>query len=788
MGLCRYSYLMPDITGQKSILIKTKPYLVLFCFVLLLNVNHVAFCHKDAVLTPVTGLNEFIIQERVLLIPDQDFYLAGENINFYALTIDAALQIPVDLSAILYVELLDQDNSVVNSTKILLKNGEAINSLSLPRQLKTGFYHIRAYTNYMKNFGPGTFFMKRMKIVNPFYAIDYGNSNNVFTEKFNLKVVVEGGKMIYGIKNKLAFFSPGSFKRLFVRLYKNDSILAETNAEKGWGTFTLTPETDGDYRIEAISHSLEKTTVNLKHIDRKGVACKLDSVVNNKVFINVVAKAFDKFPLTVYIDNNGIVYEYSEKLYGNANKRCLQVPYGLNKIFVTDNTNNEVSYRLAYVKPESQMDIAADISKQKAQPGDSVDINFSSNSPDSVNYLLAVKIGDINTAVSFPGLVESAIFAASVASLTNEKSAEELIMQHEVNLNDYLLKFTKGEIRDIQPKNIQYLPETTHDIVTGRIIKKSGGNPAAHKIVYQAFVDSICWVNHSKTDNQGRFVFSLPFDYQGNELVITVKDSTTDYSIEMEDEFYPYFLKLEKEKYYPDSSLKDIIESRMLILQVNDAYSGQIRKRGPDRPSLRFYGYPDKEYQFRDYQDLVNFEEFVFEIVKEAGIDRVRKNGIKVLYETTYNVIGDNPLFLLDGIPLSNSNQLAGIPTKELESVRIVTDRFFFGSDVYDGIMDITSNSKSFNLIDMEKNSARTVFVPVKISKGERQLSDTRTPDYQSVIYFNKIKTAHGTGKVKLKVPHNRGNYSFGIFGYNKTGEWGYKNIYNALSIEFINK
>jgi hypothetical protein len=758
----------------------------LFLIVLILTVKNVAYCQTVTGLKPVTMAEDFQIQERVLLTLDQDLYLAGEHINFFALTFDAALQIPIDLSSILYVELLNQDNIVVNSIKILLNKGEGTNRLQIPRQLRTGYYYIRAYTNYMKNFGPGIFFIKKMKLVNPFYTILYKDENKSDSEELKLDIGHEGGKIIYGIENKIVFFNSNSINRVFVRLYKNDSVMAETETKNGFGVFVFTPVVNANYRIEAISGSIKKTTVKLKDFAQSGVICRLDSVVNNRAYLKVITQNFDKFPLSVFIDNNGIVYEYNKKLYNPETLLKIELPAGLNKIMLKNGMDEEVSYRLVYIEPEAKLNINAQINKQKATPEDSVIVQLKSNTSDSINYVVTLNLGNANTALSLPELIKSTLFTTSIALLTNNISVDELknASNDLENINDYILKFRKSEKNNANLDKIHYLPETTHDIIAGSVWEKSERSPAGNKIVYQAFVDSICWINHGKTDSLGRFIFALPFNYQGSELVITVKDTTEDYIIEFENEFYPYFLKADKENYYPDSSLKDIIESRMLNLQVNDAYSELQKRTQPIRSSLRFYGYPNTEYKFRDYIDLVNLEEFAFEIVKETGVDRIRKRGIKVLYETTYNVIGDNPLFIFDGIPLFRSDDLALIPTEKLESIRIVTNKFFFGSEIYDGVIDITSNTKSFDLVDIDKNSIRVTFSPLVTSNEDYyQQSGFRMPRYISDIYFNKINPASGYGEIKLKLPQNAGNYSLNAFGYTKTGEWGYLTIPDAISI-----
>lgn len=734
----------------------------------------------------LTRAEDFKIQERVLLTLDQDFYLAGESVNFFALTFDAALQIPIEFSSILYVELFNQDNNVINAKKFLLKRGEGIYYLNIPRQLETGYYYVRAYTNYMKNFGPGAFFTKRIKIVNPFYKIKYSNSAGNRPTEMRLNISAEGGSMLYGIQNKLAFHTSNANDSVLARLYKNDSIVGEVNTQNGFGIFNFTPTVNSNYKIEVVSVNRKKAVVELKNIVHSGVICKLDSLNNSDAYLNVITKNFDRFPLTVFVENNGILYEYTNIITQPETSLKIALPQGINRIIVKTSLHEVVSERLIYVKPDIKLKFTAKLDKPNAFQGDSVTLSIRSNTNDSIQYLVALNLGTSETSPPIQELIESSLFSSSLASLTDTFTASELhyISSNTRNINDYILKYQPAKPINARMEKIDYLPEIVNDIVTGSVRQLSDQSLAIDKSIYLAFIDSICWINRSKTDSFGKFTANVPFDYQGNNLIISVKDSIGSYSIRFDDEFYPDFLNVSKEKYFPDSSLRQTIESRMLNLQVNDAYAELRKEIKPLRSTLRFYGYPDSEYKFKKYVNLPNLEEFILEIVNRATIvKRKKKSFIKVLAKGKNEITGDNPMIIFDGIPIRDVGNLTAISSEKLESIRIVSDKFFFGTDIFDGIIDITSNARSFDLLDLDRNSTRVLFNPVISAKDNYQPQESRMPDYKSSIYFNRINSASGSEDIRMRLPQNSGNYSLYIFGYKKDGEWGVFQISNILKI-----
>jgi len=752
---------------------------------LFLAVKVIVCCQISPDLKLVTQTKDYKIQERVLLTFDQDFYLAGESINFAALTFDAAIQIPINFSSILYVELFNQDNNVIAAKKYELNNGEGLNSITIPRQLETGYYYVRAYTNFMKNFGQGIFATKRIKVVNPFTRIRYQDNTEDASKKMQLTTSIEGGKLIYGISNKIAFHTTILNNRILALLYKNDSVIAQIESKDGFGIFNLTPTISNKYRIEAVSTNKEKVSVELGNIVQSGVICKLDSVNNRAAYLKVVSKNYDKFPISVFIENNSFLYEYTSKVNNSETSLQIALPVGLNKIILKNNNQEEVSERFVYIEPESTIKITAKTDKLKAMPNDSIVINLSSDSKDSIQYVVGMTLGNKETAPSLQELMEGTLYNSAIYTFTNKISVNEqqYIFSNKKHINDFLLKLQNTESINNRENKIVYFPEINMDIISGSVSRSIDNSRAANKTLNLAFVDSICMMYRSKTDTVGNFVASLPVRFQQNNLIVTLKDTTDNYLIKLDDEFYSGFSKIVKDNYYPDSTLKDIIQLRMLNMQVSDAYS-EHTKNVKSRSALRFYGYPDSEYKFKKYK-TPNLEEFINEIVDNTRvIEKEKQLYISVFGNTSKNSIGDNPLIILDGIPLIRTKNIALIPSEKLESIRVIHNKLFWGLDVYDGVVDITSNSKKFDLIDLDKNSVRVIFNPVITERNNFIQLNPRTPNYISNVYYNIVTSDTDGKRIKIQLPQNTGSYSISVFGYTKNGNWGSIIVPNALTIK----
>jgi hypothetical protein len=114
-------------------------------------------------------------QEKVHLHLDKPYYAIGDDIWFKAYVTDTKTASLTTLSQILYVELIDERDSLKQQLKLPLLNGIGWSDFKLPDSLSEGNYRIRAYTQLMRNAGPDFFFDKTIKIGNSW-------ANKVFTK------------------------------------------------------------------------------------------------------------------------------------------------------------------------------------------------------------------------------------------------------------------------------------------------------------------------------------------------------------------------------------------------------------------------------------------------------------------------------------------------------------------------------------------------------------------------------------------------------------------------------
>ena len=102
--------------------------------------------------------------EKVYLHFDKPYYSVGDTIWFKAyLTMDQNL--PSLLSKIVYVDIISNRDSLIQTIKLPATSGAAYGNIPLsPGTYQQGNYHIKAYTLWMANFGDDYFFSKNIPI------------------------------------------------------------------------------------------------------------------------------------------------------------------------------------------------------------------------------------------------------------------------------------------------------------------------------------------------------------------------------------------------------------------------------------------------------------------------------------------------------------------------------------------------------------------------------------------------------------------------------------------------
>ena len=250
----------------------------------------------------INHFNRLCPQEKVYLHFDNTAYFQGETIWFSATVLKATEGTAAD-SKVLYVELLSPTGIVLRQHKLQVIDGRCHGSLPLVDAsveeanekrgvlgYPSGYYEVRAYTRAMLNFDAHGCFSRVFPVYKaPEKEGDYSNPElEVYSAKgierpeterpeaLNIDFLPEGGHLIAGVKNRIAFKATGkNGQGVTIETLTdgegNDIVLSPQH--RGMGSFLYTP-TERRPKVKA-RYEGKEYTFTLPKPEEEGYALRL---------------------------------------------------------------------------------------------------------------------------------------------------------------------------------------------------------------------------------------------------------------------------------------------------------------------------------------------------------------------------------------------------------------------------------------------------------------------------------------------------------------------------------
>lgn len=142
--------------------------ILFFCLLLLFWSNASAQIKVRTLVDSIDQVTKQWAAEKVYLHTDKPYYNIGDTIWFKAYVLDRALLASTTKSGLLYVELYNDSAEVVRRVSIRLIAGVGYAQIPLSEKIfLSGGYTLRAYTNWMQNFGGAYFYERRLYLGMP---------------------------------------------------------------------------------------------------------------------------------------------------------------------------------------------------------------------------------------------------------------------------------------------------------------------------------------------------------------------------------------------------------------------------------------------------------------------------------------------------------------------------------------------------------------------------------------------------------------------------------------------
>lgn len=721
-------------------------------------------------------------RETVWLETDRQVCLPGESLQFKAHLYEQDTYQLSCLSAALKCELLDPQGLPLEQLNLVLNQSEAEGVLHLPGDAPSGWYTLRAYTQWMRNFSSTDFARILIKVVNPTDLTS--QAGNEFLQPIQTRiypfeqelVVFMGRDSLQGIGVDAGFLNQSG-----------DTLCHFSTHGSGWARISgiradeidrvfLSGSTNRDY--EPKPRLFDPGRKEIRVNKEKG-----DWLIS----LNFLPPG-DKDSVQIFVHQSYQICWQGAFPGSTTEIRIPEelLPKGIFQISITGSQKELYATRLFSKSLHPSHPIGMDVPDGPFRFRNSYSIEVHPDKRLS-SYSVFVGLSDPYNPNDFhvPGLPGWS-FDYQIPNEEEAFQAWLLCHQYSENLVRALLFGEKPE----KAKQTFFAPETRSGVLTGRVIDRHTGKTSAHTGVSLSLLGD-SYFDATQTDSSGNFLFSLPGRFGRVDYILNTTDQTeNNLLIEVADNFdqlaenkLPVFWVSEDElEFLSKQSVKLQLES-IFAQPAGPAEKEQVMPETPDRKALAFYAPPDYRIEVDHYIRLANVREVIYEVVPNVAV----RESDSYAYIKVYN---DHPLsaqyetlVLLDGIPVSDQNTLLELAPERIEAIEVKNRLYVHGRRIFSSIVNFISPNRDYAGLDLPENSVLKTFLLPTISSRDTVAQKTEMssslPNLKSTLLWERSLAIPGK-RIIFTTGDASARYRIQVYGFSSDGEWFFNNkIFN---------
>lgn len=492
--------------------------------------------------------------EKVYLHFDNNSYYLGETLWFKAYVVTNGLR-RESVSKVLYVELWNQFGQQADEQLFEIENGVACGQLKLKKEMLPGYYEVRAYTRWMRNWGDLNYFSR----VFPCYAApsvpgEYKKELFNFSldlamkerpvnkyKKMEISFFPEGGNLVKGILSKVAFrvrAEKEPFPHISLKVYSAKDELLDTCSvmHDGMGWFRYTPsEKKGYVRFE---YKGKDYKFDLPDCEENGVCLSLSSPTADSLFFSLHRDSEMRIDtLTACLVACNRPYQ-AINIVTNDKKVDLSfpldgVPGGVAQLLLMTSTGKILCERMFFVnRPEKYLNISVDESTEVYRPRQKINLRIkvlgADKQPVSTDVSLVVRsvmdndlqkeTDNVRTNLLLSSELRGYIHRPEYYFLSNGN-----VRMEELDLLLAVQGWKKYNWENLFfPSQPSFLPERSLQLA-GRLKLMWSGRYLPNAEVNIMIRDSAVAMGSLHTDSLGNFVFPLPYLTGRTEVILQAR-------------------------------------------------------------------------------------------------------------------------------------------------------------------------------------------------------------------------------------------------------------------------
>lgn len=720
------------------------------------------------------------LQEKLYVHTDKNVYLAGEILWFKLYDVDASFHKALSVSSVAYVEILDNSNNAVLQAKVaLLNKGLGNGSITMPVTTRSGNYKLRAYTTWMKNFSPEFFFEKTITIINSQQATDL--PDQPIKARYDVQFFPEGGDLVNAVDSKIAFKAIdkdgiGVACSGEIKDDKGNTVTSFYTFKFGMGNFLLKPEEgrsytayvhmpDGSVASKPLPAALSSGyTMSVKAEDGFKVTVKAKTGANTApmVYLFVHTRQSVKAALTGTIQNGEANFILNKDVPGE----------GISHLTVFNSDRQPVCERLIFRYPDTlNISIAADQSTYATRKKINVDVTSSfkgkgiaANMSMAVYKLDSLQISEATGITDYiwltsdlQGNIESPSFYFDQSNDTAAQALDNLL------LTQGWRRFKWQDVLENKKPAFVYMPEINGHIVNGKILNNKTGQPTGGITAYLTVPGIRPQFKSAVSDSTGDIKFEVKEFYGAGSIIVQTGPADSNYHVDIATPFSVQYASHSLPAYTRPAKSPETLLENSIASQVQNIYTaGQFNNYLLTSDSMPFYYHASQTYLLDNYTRFTTIEEIFREYVPFVNVRR--RNGVYhlPLYNDVNAVLNEgsfeeDPLILLDGLPVFDMNKFMNYDPLKIRRVDLVTRKYFYGNSVFNGIINFTTYKGDLNSYELDPQTVVLDYDALQLEKEfyspvyETELQYTsHKPDFRTLLQWSPDINTDPVGKARV--------------------------------------
>lgn len=726
------------------------------------------------------GNNGKYYREDVFLHIGRDTYVAGEKIWFNAYCSNVSNPGTAALSKVVYVELVDNKNTHIFGRILNVKSGTSESCIDLPDTIASGTYFLKAYTQWMKNFGSESFFSQPVYIYN-IYADENTNVKNTINVPDESKIFIEGNQLIDGIPTRIAFAFPtlkekGSTFKVIEK--ETNQVKTEfTLNKKGIGFTSLLPTAGYHYQCVLSDSSKAGFQYNLPDVSKEGCKISVNEVTKDNIHVNIEQYNLPGQRYLIELHNGDKVLDSKTTNVGQLKNIVLSTAGfagSIVEIIVLDMNHVQLASEVVMLKAPFNIELQ---SLQKYyKPGEKADFKFILESAGLLNELTA-SVTIYKEKPSLNSQLPSLFYEGR--NLLFDESGNNFSIGFEEYIKKDLMQSTLPE---------SILPVEDQGIVfTGTVLDQQNHDPISGVNILFSVKDSMPDIQSVVTDSEGRFALLVNIFGTPKTFISVFKDNqpiTKQCDIVFDKKFYyqdkPF--KFTFPTFGADSvfttDIKDEAQRSLIQRVFAKKDDNSVGQDLPLDIKSNYYSNSLITVVTDDFFSMPNFEEIAREILPRVQYKKAKDGCNFVLFTSAPESKSNNPLVLLNGVPVEDKCDLFEINSEMITKILIQHESRIVGNLYYDGIIAINTvptikskylKANTDNLIEIPCYNICPEFNPSNFSKAGNP--ESKLPDFRNLLYRESFKIQNNEPKsIQFITSDEEGEYIIDIRGFLSNG------------------